>query len=102
MSPWKEMDAYHMLMMATWHPARDKGDLAPFRAKAKEMVRFAAAKGAEIVLLPELFETPYFCQDQSAEHFALARPFEGNPVIAAAHSGVRVVRCAARSSGRSV
>ena len=34
------------------------------------------------MLLPELFETPYFCQDQSAEHFALARPFEGNPVIA--------------------
>ncbi|HEX3487345.1 MAG TPA: N-carbamoylputrescine amidase [Micropepsaceae bacterium] len=52
-------------------------------AKAKDMVRRAAAKGASIVLLPELFETPYFCQDQSTRHFALARPFEGNPVIAA-------------------
>jgi len=51
-------------------------------AKAKEMVQHAAARGAKIVLLPELFETPYFCQDQSAAHFALARPFEGNPVIA--------------------
>ena len=29
-------------------------------------------KGANVVLLQELFETPYFCQDQSAEHFALA------------------------------
>ena len=29
-----------------------------------------------------MFETPYFCQDQSAEHFALAAPFEGNPLIA--------------------
>lgn len=57
-------------------------DLAGNIAKAEEMVRGAAAKGAEIVLLPELFETPYFCQDQSAEHFALARPFEGNPIIA--------------------
>jgi N-carbamoylputrescine amidase len=34
------------------------------------------------VLFRSLFETPYFCQDQSAEHFALARPFEDNPVIA--------------------
>ena len=51
-------------------------------AKAKDMVRRAAAQGAHIVLLPELFETPYFCQDQSAEHFALARPFEANPLIA--------------------
>src|SRR6185312_3015138 len=30
----------------------------------------------------ELFETPYFCQDQSPEHFALAQPFENNPLIA--------------------
>jgi len=50
-------------------------------AKAKEMVRRAAGQGANIVLLPELFETPYFCQDESASHLALARPFEGNPLI---------------------
>ena len=30
------------------------------------------------ILLPEFFETPYFCQDQSPDHFALAQPFEGN------------------------
>jgi N-carbamoylputrescine amidase len=57
-------------------------DRAANIAKAKRMVREAAAKGAEIVLLPELFETPYFCQDQSADHFALAQPFEGNNLIA--------------------
>jgi N-carbamoylputrescine amidase len=51
-------------------------------AKAKNMVRRAASMGAQVVLLPELFETPYFCQDQAAEHFALARPFEDNPIIA--------------------
>ncbi len=49
--------------------------------KAKDYVRAAAAQGAQVVLLQELFETPYFCQDQSAEFFALARPFAGNPVI---------------------
>jgi N-carbamoylputrescine amidase len=30
----------------------------------------------------ELFETPYFCQDQKQELFRLARPFEDNPVLA--------------------
>ena len=57
-------------------------DRAANIAKAEAMVREAAARGANVVLLPELFETPYFCQDQSAEHFALARPFENNPLIA--------------------
>ena len=51
-------------------------------AKAKELMRAAAAKGANVVLLQELFETPYFCQDQSPDHFELAAPFEGNPLIA--------------------
>jgi N-carbamoylputrescine amidase len=50
-------------------------------AKAKQMVRRAAENGAQIVLLPELFETPYFCQDQSTAHLALAQPYEGNPLI---------------------
>src|ERR1700754_3846283 len=51
-------------------------------AKAKELVRDAAAKGANVVLIQELFETPYFCQDQLADHFKLAAPLEGNPLIA--------------------
>jgi N-carbamoylputrescine amidase len=57
-------------------------DRAANVAKAKAMVRKVAADGAHVVLLPELFETPYFCQDQSPEHFALAQPFEGNTLIA--------------------
>ncbi|HYM17326.1 MAG TPA: N-carbamoylputrescine amidase [Micropepsaceae bacterium] len=57
-------------------------DRAKNIAKAKDMVREAAAKEADLVLLPELFETPYFCQDQSADHYALARTFEDNPLIA--------------------
>ncbi len=51
-------------------------------AKAKEIARKAAEHGANVILLQELFETPYFCQDQLADHFSLARPFANHPVIA--------------------
>jgi N-carbamoylputrescine amidase len=51
-------------------------------AKAKDLVRRAAGQGANVILLQELFETPYFCQDQLADHFALAKPFAGNSLIA--------------------
>jgi N-carbamoylputrescine amidase len=51
-------------------------------ARAEELVREAAGQGAQVILLQELFETPYFCPDQKQELFALARPLEGNPVIA--------------------
>jgi N-carbamoylputrescine amidase len=50
-------------------------------AKAKLLVREAANKGARIILLQELFETPYFCQDQTPNHFALAAPFENNALV---------------------
>jgi len=49
--------------------------------RAEAMVRQAAADGADVVLLQELFETPYFCIDQDMRHARLARPFDGNPVI---------------------
>jgi N-carbamoylputrescine amidase len=58
-------------------------DRAANVARAKELVREAASHGANAILIQELFETPYFCQDQSAEHYALAQPFEGNPLVAA-------------------
>jgi N-carbamoylputrescine amidase len=50
--------------------------------RAEALVRAAAGQGAQMVLLQELFETPYFCPDQKQDLFALARPFEGNPTIA--------------------
>lgn len=37
MSGWKELDAYHMAMMQVWHPAKEKGDLAPTRAQAGKL-----------------------------------------------------------------
>ncbi|MDZ8118973.1 N-carbamoylputrescine amidase [Pontiella agarivorans] len=38
--------------------------------KAEKMVREAAAQGAQIILLQELFEGPYFCKLQKYEYFA--------------------------------
>ena len=49
---------------------------------AEAHVRQAAARGAQVVLLPELFETPYFCTDHLACHFQLARPLAESPVVA--------------------
>jgi N-carbamoylputrescine amidase len=48
---------------------------------AERLVRKAKAEGAEIVLLQELFETPYFCQDQRQDLFALATPADRNPAV---------------------
>lgn len=50
-------------------------------AGAEALVREAAAQGADIILLQELFETPYFCKDQLPAHFALAHGAEDNPLL---------------------
>jgi N-carbamoylputrescine amidase len=42
-------------------------------ARVERLVRDAAARGARIVLAPELFEGPYFCREEKAEWFAEAR-----------------------------
>jgi N-carbamoylputrescine amidase len=49
---------------------------------AERLVRESAGRGAQIVLLQELFATPYFCTTQDSRHFDLAGPAEGHPVIA--------------------
>lgn len=50
-------------------------------AHADTLVRAAAAQGARLILLPELFETPYFCKDMDPAHLALASRTEDNPAI---------------------
>ncbi len=50
-------------------------------ATAERLVRDAAAQGANIILIPELFEGPYFCNDQLPEHFDRAMPIDGHPTI---------------------
>ncbi len=49
--------------------------------KAEQLVRSAAKAGANIILLQELFETPYFCQTHSFEYLELSTPPEKNAAI---------------------
>src|SRR6476646_1841961 len=46
-------------------------------AKALETIREAAGKGAQIVCLPELFRSQYFCREENAALFDLAEPIPG-------------------------
>ena len=57
-------------------------DQAESLERAEKLIRQAAAQGANIILIQELFDTPYFCQDQLPAYFELARPVEGNKGIA--------------------
>jgi N-carbamoylputrescine amidase len=50
-------------------------------AKADAAVRAAARAGAQIILLPELFETPYFCIEQDVRHLELARPLSASRAV---------------------
>ena len=49
--------------------------------KADAMTREAAKMGANIILLPELFERPYFCQERCYEYYQYALPVEENPAV---------------------
>jgi N-carbamoylputrescine amidase len=52
-------------------------DLEVNTTRAVEHVRAAAGQGAEIICLPELFRSRYFCQTEDARHFDLAEPVPG-------------------------
>ncbi len=49
--------------------------------KAERLVREAAEKGAQVILLPELFENPYFCQERKYESYALASSVSENKAV---------------------
>jgi N-carbamoylputrescine amidase len=49
--------------------------------RAEGLIRDAARRGAQIVLIQELFETPYFCKDHQPQHFDLALPLGGHPAV---------------------
>ena len=49
--------------------------------KADAMVRRAAQQGAQVILLPELFERPYFCQERRYEYYAFAKPILENDAV---------------------
>lgn len=56
-------------------------DVATNVARVTEMVRAAAAKGAQIILPSELFEGHYFCRTQDERDFARAQPAAGHPTL---------------------
>jgi N-carbamoylputrescine amidase len=52
-------------------------------AAVSGLVREAAAKGAKLILPPELFEGHYFCRTQDEGHFGRAQPVDRHPAVAA-------------------
>lgn len=50
-------------------------------AKAEQLVRQAAGQGANVILLPELFENWYFCQERRYDSYKLASTVDDNPAV---------------------
>jgi N-carbamoylputrescine amidase len=57
------------------------GSIAENIGKADVLVREAANMGAQIILLQELFETPYFCQKEKAAYYGYATELEQNNAV---------------------
>lgn len=64
------------LVQATW-----TGDTESMIAKHEEYARQAAAQGAKVVGFQEVFNAPYFCQVQEAEHYRWAEPVPDGPTV---------------------
>ncbi|WP_030888189.1 nitrilase-related carbon-nitrogen hydrolase [Streptomyces sp. NRRL F-5053] len=64
------------LVQATW-----TGDTESMIAKHEEHAREAARQGARIIGFQEVFNAPYFCQVQDAEHYRRAEPVPDGPTI---------------------
>jgi N-carbamoylputrescine amidase len=76
---------------------RCRADPAANLRAALAHVATAARRGAEIVCLPELFRTRYFCQAEDHANFALAEPVPG-PTTAALARHARRLRVAVVAS----
>ena len=61
-----------VVRVATTQFAAKGDDAAANVAAAEDLVRAAAARGAQLVLLQELFVGRYFCQEQRETHFESA------------------------------
>ena len=60
---------------------RCTSDVAENIEKAGALARQAAEAGAGVILLPELFERPYFCQERRYEYYHYAKPVEENDAV---------------------
>jgi len=56
-------------------------DLPANLERAERLVRAAHAQGAQIILLPELFASPYFCIDQDVRHLRLAQSADDSALL---------------------
>jgi len=56
-------------------------DISENILKADRLVREAAGKGAQIILLQELFENVYFCQKEKLEYYAFSKTVEENDAM---------------------
>ena len=61
---------------------KSAASIAANLARAESRVRSLAKRGAQIIALPELFLTPYFCQTKDKKFFGLAEPVPGPSVRA--------------------
>jgi N-carbamoylputrescine amidase len=75
----KSKDARQVMVAAT-QMACD-WDIDKNLDNAEALVRRARADGAQIILLQELFATPYFCKDQDAKYFSLAEAVDASRII---------------------
>ncbi|MGS0742495.1 N-carbamoylputrescine amidase [Glaciimonas sp. GG7] len=67
-----------LVTVAAIQMASGDWDLERNMDRAEGLIRKAATKGANLVLCPELFMSPYFCIDQNNAHFDLAEPLAHN------------------------
>ena len=58
-------------------------DMAANIARVADLVRRAAAQGAQVILPPELFQGPYFCVSQEERWFKTAFPWREHPCVTA-------------------
>ena len=61
--------------------ASDKEQVDNNIKKAAELAKKAADNGAKIILLSELFERKYFCQERRYDYYELAVPILENPAV---------------------
>lgn len=67
-------------------------------AAVAALVEQAAAGGAQVILPPELFSGPYFCQVEDEALFALARPVAEHPSVIAMQALARTLKVAIPTS----
>jgi hypothetical protein len=82
MGPWKEMNAFHRIMAATWHPASQKGDVAPLKARVKELLSTADAWAAS-----QPPAMPASCGNEAVRNAAIKVASESKALVALVDSG---------------